>query len=348
MADMADVDDMDMDSDTYDDAEYHNYEHVPSSTELDLRLIYYEWLADLGATSHITHRRDAFDTYEPIPEIPISGVGGVKAHAIGQGNVKLKSECNNRTYILKLKNVLHVPKNKNNLLSLGKWERDGQSYNACDGIISLLTKERESVAKGVKISNDLYKFAFKHAPRPVRSDHAFSTASPSQSWETWHRRFRHVGYSGIKKLLDNQLVEGLQIDMYSLKLDCVACTEAKLSEAPYGPASGRQTKIGELTHMDLWGKYDVASIHGNQYYLLMIDDAARYITVEFLKTKDQAAQRIRNYMTYLKARDRNPCAIHANQGTEFVNQGLREWCHSQGIELQVTAPYSPSQNGVAE
>jgi len=80
----------------------------------------------------------------------------------------------------------------------------------------------------------------------------------------------------------------------------------------------------------------------------MIDDAARYITVEFLKTKDQAAQRIRNYMTYLKARDRNPCAIHANQGTEFVNQGLREWCHSQGIELQVTAPYSPSQNGVAE
>ena len=100
--------------------------------------------------------------------------------------------------------------------------------------------------------------------------------------------------------------------------------------------------------MDLWGKYDVASIHGNQYYLLMIDNAARYITVEFLKTKDQAAQRIMNYMTYLKVRNRTPYAIHADRGTEFVNQSLKDWCQSQGIELQVTAPYSPSQNGVAE
>ena len=100
--------------------------------------------------------------------------------------------------------------------------------------------------------------------------------------------------------------------------------------------------------MDLWGKYNVASIHGNQYYLLMIDDAARYITVEFLKTKDQVVQRIMNYMTYLKARGRVPCAIRADQGTEFVNEALKNWCHSQGIELQVTAPYSPSQNGVAE
>ena len=82
MANVADVNDMDTDSNTYDNAEYHNFEHVPSSTELDLRLIYYEWLADLGATSHITHRRNAFDTYEPIPPISISGVGGMKAHAI--------------------------------------------------------------------------------------------------------------------------------------------------------------------------------------------------------------------------------------------------------------------------
>ena len=145
-----------------------------------------------------------------------------------------------------------MPKNKNNLLSLGKWEREGRSYNACDSIISLLTKEKKSVAQGVKISNDLYKFAFKHTPRTARSDYVFSAASPSQSWETWHQCCGQVGYSGIKALLDNQLVEGLQIDMNSPKLGCVACTEVKLSVAPYGPASGHQMKTGELTHMDLW------------------------------------------------------------------------------------------------
>ena len=55
-----------------------------------------------------------------------------------------------------------------------------------------------------------------------------------------------------------------------------------------------------------------------------------------------------DYMTYLKARGRIPYAICADWGTEFVNETLKNWCHSQGIELQVTAPYSPSQNGVAE
>ena len=214
--------------------------------------------------------------------------------------------------------------------------------------MTLLTKEGKPIARGTKVRNKLYKMTFKHVPGTTHSDCAFNAASPTPTWETWHRRFGHVGYSGIKKLLDNQLVDGLEIDPNSPKPDCIACTEAKLSEAPYGPASERQTKPGELTHMDLWGKYDVASIHGNQYYLLMIDDAARYITIEFLKTKDQAAQRIMNYMTYLKARGRVPCAIRADWGTEFVNEALKSWCHSQGIELQVTAPYSPSQNGVAE
>ena len=111
----------DSDSDMYDDAEYHNYEHVPSSTEMDIHLIYYDWIADMGATSHIIHRRNTFDTYKPIPAIPISGVGGAKAHAIRWGNIKLKSKCNGKTYILELQNILHVPKNKNNLLSLC-WE----------------------------------------------------------------------------------------------------------------------------------------------------------------------------------------------------------------------------------
>jgi len=55
-----------------------------------------------------------------------------------------------------------------------------------------------------------------------------------------------------------------------------------------------------------------------------------------------------DYMTYLKAWGKTPCAICTDRGMEFVNETLREWCHSQGIELQVMAPYSPSQNGVAE
>ena len=37
-----------------------------------------------------------------------------------------------------------------------------------------------------------------------------------------------------------------------------------------------------------------------------------------------------------------------DRGKEFINKNLMAWCHERGVEIQMTAPYSPSQNGVAE
>jgi transposase InsO family protein len=80
----------------------------------------------------------------------------------------------------------------------------------------------------------------------------------------------------------------------------------------------------------------------------MIDDATCHITVQFLKTKDQATQQIKNYFTYLSVCEKHPHAIRIDRGTEFVNQDLMTWCETQGIDVQCTAPYSPSQNGIAK
>jgi len=40
--------------------------------------------------------------------------------------------------------------------------------------------------------------------------------------------------------------------------------------------------------------------------------------------------------------------MHVDRGKEFVNETLLSWCREHGIEINMTAPYSPSQNGVAE
>ena len=131
--------------------------------------------------------------------------------------------------------------------------------------------------------------------------------------------------------------------------DCISCTQAKQSRKPFDPKSDmRCTNKGELTHIDLWGKYDVTSINGHQYYLLLVDDATRYITVYFLKGKHEAPQHVKNYLTYLHIRGISTHAIRVDHGTEFVNKDLEEWCQTKGMEIQMTAPYSPSQNGVAE
>jgi hypothetical protein len=100
--------------------------------------------------------------------------------------------------------------------------------------------------------------------------------------------------------------------------------------------------------MDLWGKYDVTSISGHQYYLLLVDDATRYVTVYFLKGKHEAAQYVKDYFTHLHVRGVTTHAIRVDRGTEFVNKDLQSWCHTKGMDIEMTAPYSPSQNGVAE
>ncbi len=98
----------------------------------------------------------------------------------------------------------------------------------------------------------------------------------------------------------------------------------------------------------MWGKYDVASINNFQYYLLLVDDASWYVMVEFLKTKDQVAQKVKNYFTHLEVMGKKPKAMHIDQGREFINESLLQWCYAKGMEVHMTAPHSPSQNGVAE
>jgi len=147
---------------------------------------------------------------------------------------------------------------------------------------------------------------------------------------------------------DLDLVEGFTVNTNSSKLNCVACTEAKQTVKPFNNDVIHNSEPGELTHIDLWGKYPVASIHGNIYYILMVDNSTQYITVEFLKLKSQAIKHVQNYLTYLSAQNKNLCTIQVDHSSEFMNTELDQWCREHGIEIQATAPYSPSQNGVAE
>ena len=144
------------------------------------------------------------------------------------------------------------------------------------------------------------------------------------------------------------MVDGLNIDLKSTQPDCTTCVEAKQHVKSFPKVTNRKTEPGELSHIDLWGKYSIQSINGNSYYVLFVDDSTRYITVDFLKEKNQASTAVIGYLVHLINYGWQPKAIHIDRGKEFLNQKVLEWCKPCGIELHLTAPYSPSQNGVAE
>jgi hypothetical protein len=81
------------------------------------------------------------------------------------------------------------------------------------------------------------------------------------------------------------MVDGFNVDDQTDKPDCVTCTEAKQHVESFPKVMNRWREPGKLMHMDLWGKDAVQSIHGNQYYLLFVDDAKWYITAKCLKEK---------------------------------------------------------------
>jgi hypothetical protein len=192
--------------------------------------------------------------------------------------------------------------------------------------------------------------SFVLASMPAGPDHALHmhTKELALPWEEWHQHYCHVSYSGLKEILRQHLADSFLVNISSSMLDCVAYTEAKMTTSPYGPSEKCFTHVGELTHVNLWGKYDKASIHRNLYYLLLVNDASQFITVKFLKSKTQAIQKIKDYMSYLLAHGKSPCAIRMDHGLEFINEDLHSWCHSKGMRFQMMAPYSPSQNSVAE
>jgi hypothetical protein len=81
----------------------------------------------------------------------------------------------------------------------------------------------KTVATGTQIANNLYQLdnflvqqlAIKSGltTDADTSSHSFQTKEPLTTWESWHKRFEHLGKSSIQTLLDKNLVVGLDIDL---------------------------------------------------------------------------------------------------------------------------------------
>ncbi|GKA97383.1 retrovirus-related pol polyprotein from transposon TNT 1-94, partial [Tanacetum coccineum] len=148
-----------------------------------------------------------------------------------------------------------------------------------------------------------------------------SKASKTKSW-LWHRRLSHLNFGAINHLARHGLVRGLLKLKFEKDHLCSACTMGKSKKKPYKPKSKNtnQEKL-YLLHMDLCGPMRVASVNGKKYILVIVDDYSRFTWVKCLRT---------------------------DNGTEFVNQTLREYYEKVDISHEISVTRSPQQNSVVE
>ncbi|GJX59088.1 retrovirus-related pol polyprotein from transposon TNT 1-94 [Tanacetum coccineum] len=142
-------------------------------------------------------------------------------------------------------------------------------------------------------------------------------ASKTKSW-LWHRRLSHLNFGTLNKLAKDGLARGIPRLKFQKDHLCSACSLGKSKKSSHQPKAEdtNQEKL-YLLHMDL-----------------------------FLKTKDEAPAAIikciKNIQVRLKATIRN---VRTDNGTEFVNQTLREWYENVGITHQTSVARTPQQNG---
>ncbi|GJS59827.1 retrovirus-related pol polyprotein from transposon TNT 1-94 [Tanacetum coccineum] len=176
-----------------------------------------------------------------------------------------------------------------------------------------------------------------------------SKASKTKSW-LWHRRLSHLNFGAINHLARHGLVRGLPKLKFEKDHLCSACAMGKSKKKPHKPKSKdtNQEKL-YLLHMDLYGPMRVASVNGKKYILVIVDDYSRFTWVKCLRSKDEAPDFIIKFLKMIQVRLKVPVRrIRTDNGTEFVNQTLREYYEKVGISHETSVARSPQQNGVVE
>jgi hypothetical protein len=114
----------------------------------------------------------------------------------------------------------------------------------------------------------------------------------------------------------------------------------KQIQKPYlGLIGITSTAAGEMTHTDLWGPACTTSISGTKYFMTFINDYSWNCTVKFLKHKNDAINKVQEYLTFIeRQQEMLPKHLCADNGKEYVNNELINWCHTKGIQLELTAP----------
>ena len=330
------------------------------------------WIIDSGCTSHVTHDRSAFVSYTPSSDISNLDLGAnSSASIVGRGNIRIDlSQQDGSSKPCLLKNVLHVPNLRYQLLSVSSMSKLGVNVHFDGSSAQIVRKSDSSVVGTGTFRNGLYTLDCKplKSTIPITS----SQVALNSSLQLWHERLAHVNVSGIKSMVTRGVVKGIEVVPDTIVDDtCVGCVLGKSHRTPIPKASSsRATKLMELVHSDVCGPIEVQSLGGARYFVSFIDDFSKWTVVYFMRRKSEVLEYFKQFRTLAENRHSTKMGslhireYHCNEGTnevdqltlkvlrsdnggEYLSNDFKRFLSDEGIHHQLTV-YTPQQNGVAE
>jgi len=290
------------------------------------------YIIDSGCTESILMNKQSIQNYHPYNQTMSTADDGTLV-CIGRGDLIINSS-------LTIHNVLYCPDATMNLLSGSQICDEGFTINIDQK--SLYVMKRSTIILRASRNGNLYQI---NIPNPA-AHIVNSVTTSSRRTELAHRRCGHLHYQSLRLL--SHLSEGLILDNDPKEM-CKICSQTKATRHPFPPSDSHTSRIGELTHMDICSVGIPAIPNNHTMFLVMLDDATRWLSISLLTNKDDAGEHIEAYCKQIhNITSRYPGTLQCDGGGEFINENLKEYCQERGIHIRRSSAYTPEQNSRAE
>ncbi|KAJ9515051.1 hypothetical protein QJQ45_012571 [Haematococcus lacustris] len=176
--------------------------------------------------------------------------------------------------------------------------------------------------------------------------------------QVWHQRCGHASFSVLTRMQREGMVEGVPVsraafaETASSVAVCPGCAMGKQHRRVHFDLSTNAQPVTSalgLVHMDVCGPMPHVGRDGSRYIATFLDEHTGLSVIQLLPSKDQVPAAIQRVITELETQSGHRCkALRSDNGSEYSNKTIRDWCSSKGIQQQFSAPYCPEQNGKAE
>ncbi|CAL5331407.1 unnamed protein product [Camellia sinensis] len=294
------------------------------------------WLVDSGCTNHMTYDKELFKELDRTKISKVKVGNGEFIEVRGKGTVAIESVLGTKL----ITDVLYVPRIDQNLLSVGQLLEKGYKLLFEDKKCMIRDADGREVCT-IKMRGKCFSLD------PMKEEQTAYQVSMNTT-EIWHKRLGHFHHGALIYMQKNQLVQGLP-PLEEHLLGCKACQYGKQSRLPFPKKAWRASQKLQLMHTDLGGPQRTPSLKGSKYYIDFIDDLTRMCWIYFLRFKSEVAAVFWKFKAWVENQSGYKMQLlRSDNGKEYTSEQFDLFCEEAGIEHQLTAPYTPQQNGVSE
>ncbi|GKB14161.1 putative ribonuclease H-like domain-containing protein [Tanacetum coccineum] len=320
------------------------FDYVDGNPQIDLQD---QGVIDSGCSGHMTGNMSCLTDYEEID-------GGYVAFGGNPKGGKIISRGTIKTGNLDFENVYFVKVLKFNLFSVSQMcdKKNIVLFNDTECIVLSpnfkLTDESHVLLK-VPRKNNMYSVDLKNIVPKEGLTCLFAKVTSDES-KLWHRRLGHINFKTMNKLVKGNLVRGLPSKLFEIYQTCVSCQKGKQHRASCKSKTvSLISKPLHMLHIDLFGPTFVKSFMKKMYCLVVTDDYSRFSWVFFLAAKDETSGILKSFITRVENLiDQRVKVIRCDNGTEFKNKEMNQFCERKCIKREFSVARTPQQNRVAK